>query len=134
MSRAVELVIVGMTPDAGRAAVAAAREGRRVLVVDRSTDRGIVRRFRRSLEDADAVLRRIVIVSGVEVVCVDGIHEVEAVLLRRLESGMLIGINARAVLVSDRAQFGGLPARLATRATGLREASGGALVDDAGND
>jgi hypothetical protein len=105
MSRAVDLVIVGMTPAAGIAAVDAARTGGRVLVVDQTTDRRLTTRFRQFLDAADDVLERIVVLTGVEVVCVDGMLTVEAVLLRRLSTGFLIGINTRAVLVADDAQL-----------------------------
>jgi len=96
----VDLVIVGMTGDAGAAAVHAARSGQRVLVVDRTTDSRLARRFRRSLHAAYGVLERIVVLTGVEVVCVDGMHAVEAVLLRRLKTGRLIEFNARAVMMA----------------------------------
>jgi hypothetical protein len=106
MSKAVDLVIVGMTTaDARVAALDAARRGQRVLVVDRTTDRRRTARFRLSLDDTADVVERIAVLTGVEVVCVDGVHAVEAVLLRRLRTGVVIGINAREVLVADKAQF-----------------------------
>jgi len=105
MSSAVDLVIVGMTPDASVAAVEAARTGRRVIVVDQTTDRRLTTRFRLSLDAHGSVRERIVMLSGVEVVCVDGMHTVEAVLLRRVRTGLLIGINARAVLMTDDTQL-----------------------------
>lgn len=96
MSRTVDLVIVGLTDAARAAANEAARDGRRVLVVDVKTSSDRRRRFRRSL--GRDVRHRVSVMTGVEVVCVDGVKEIEAVLLRQVRTRRLIGINARAVI------------------------------------
>src|SRR5436190_13141776 len=44
--------------------------------------------------------RRLAVVTGAERVCVDGIDSVEAVVIRRIRTGRLIGFNASAILVS----------------------------------
>lgn len=102
MSRTVDLVVVGLTPEARAAAVAAARAGRRVLVVDATADGPRRQRFRRSLAvENGAVRRRISVLTAVEVVCVAGTTRVEAILLRRAGSGRLIAVNAADLLVTS---------------------------------
>jgi choline dehydrogenase-like flavoprotein len=99
MSTRVDLVIVGMTAAGAAAAVDAARAGRRVLVVDRSTSRTRRRRLRLALTRAGGGLHRQVSVRlGVDVVCVAGARSVEAVVLRRVRSGRLIGVNTSNLL------------------------------------
>ena len=99
MSRTVDLVIVGMRDAACAAANEAARDGRRVLVVDLTTSADCRRQFRRAIERD--VRHRVSVMTGVEVVCVDGVKTIEVVLLRHISTRRLIGINARAVLWSD---------------------------------
>jgi hypothetical protein len=101
MSRTVDLVIVGMTAAARDAAIEAARRGRRVLVVGESRDNAYLTQLRRSLEVAgDGCRRRVSMLTGVEVVSVDGTTAVEVVLLRHVKTGRLTGINTSAVLAT----------------------------------
>lgn len=106
MNRSVDLVIVGLTPAARAAAIAAAQVGRRVLVVDPTTRRPRCRRFRRVLGCGLAGTRLVSVLTGVEVVCVDGAPGVEAVVLRRLGSGRLLAVNARELLVTTQVAAG----------------------------
>ena len=106
MNRSVDLVIVGLTPAARAAAIAAAQGGRRVLVVDPTTRRSRCRRFRRALGCGLAGARLVSVLTGVEVVCVDGAPGVEAVVLRRLSSGRLLAVNAGELLVTTQVAAG----------------------------
>jgi hypothetical protein len=101
MTLTVDLVIVGMTAAAAAAATEAARCGKRVLVVGRSKDACYCRDLRRTLDAAGDGCRGCVsMLAGFEVVSVDGISAVEVVLIRRVKTGCLIGINAGAILVT----------------------------------
>ncbi len=101
MNRTVDLVIVGLTAAALAAATAAADRGQLVLVVDETGNRSCCGRFRRALAAAGTGVReRVSLVTGLEVVCVDGVAAVEVVLLRRLRTGSLLAINARAWLAT----------------------------------
>jgi len=101
MNRTVYLVIVGITSTGIAAAVDAARRGRRVLVVDRSTSHARRQRLRRALNTAGSRLQdQVSITIGVDVVCVDGANGVEAVVLRRLRTGRLLAVNASEFLVT----------------------------------
>jgi hypothetical protein len=101
MTRTVDLVIVGMTANGGGAAIDAARRGRRVLVVDESRNRCCCRALRQALKTAgDDCLHRVSILTGVELVWVDGTTAVEVVLFRQIKTGRLIGINTAAVLMT----------------------------------
>jgi hypothetical protein len=105
MALTVDLVVVGDDARSIAAAVAAARRGERVLIVLEQRDRSWLNRFRRSIRLA-AVDRQIAVMAGTELVCVDGVGGIEAVVVRRIDSGRLVGINARAVrhstLAADR--------------------------------
>jgi hypothetical protein len=46
------------------------------------------------------------VLTGVEVACADGAPGIEAVVLRRIRSGRLIAVNARALLVTTRVTAG----------------------------
>jgi len=46
----------------------------------------------------DGVASQVTVLTGAEVVCVDGVHAVEAVVIRRIRTGQLIGVNASAIL------------------------------------
>jgi hypothetical protein len=99
MTRTVDLVIVGTHAAAAAAAIKGARRGMRVLVVIRSRRTGVNRRLRRSLRAAgENVQQRVTVLTGAEVVCVDGVHCVEAVVIRRVQTGRLIAVNASAIL------------------------------------
>lgn len=101
VARTADLVIVGLTEAGGAAAIHAARLGRRVLIVDESTDRRACRRLRRSLRAAgEGGRRRVSVLTGVAVKWIDGAGIVEVVLLRHVRTGRLIGINTGAVLVT----------------------------------
>jgi thioredoxin reductase len=99
MTRTVDLVIVGANARAAAAAIDAVRRGLRVLVVVRSRSARFGQRLRRSLRAAgEGLPRQLIIMTGAEVVCVDGVHSVEAVVIRRLRTGRLSEVNASAVL------------------------------------
>jgi thioredoxin reductase len=95
--RTVDQVVTGNDAAALAAAVAAAGRGRRVLIVLRSAEGRGVRRFRRRLRRAvsrDAP--QILVVTNAEVVCIDGIDGVEAVVIRDVRTGRLCAVNASA--------------------------------------
>jgi thioredoxin reductase len=98
MTRTVDVIVVG----GGRAAVAAAIERAnrhlRVMVVVRSRQSERARRIRQAI----AGDKRIEIVTGAEVACVDGVHAIEAVVIRDLRTGRLTGVNASEVLFEGR--------------------------------
>ena len=99
MTRTVDLVIVGAHRSATAAAVESARRGMRVLVVIRSRRTSVDEGLRRSLRAAGkAVRRQVTVLTGAEVVCVDGVHSVEAVVIRRMQTGRLLAVNASAIL------------------------------------
>jgi hypothetical protein len=100
VSRTVDLVIVAGDSSAISAAIDAARRGMRVLVVTGSTRVPLIRRLRLALRAAGTRVRRgVTVFTNAEVVCVDGLHGVEAVILRRLGTGRLIGVNASEIHV-----------------------------------
>jgi len=99
MTRTVDLVIVGMTTAGRAAAVDAARRGQCVLVATDSRDGPSFRALRRSLRVAgEGSQERVSVLTGVEVVWIDGTSAVEVVLLRQVATGRLLGINTSAVL------------------------------------
>jgi len=101
MTRTVDLVIVGMTAAGRAAAIDAARGGGRVLVVDKSGDKSYCQALRRSIKTAcDGCRQRVSMLTGVEVLWVDGTSAIEVVLLRQIKTGRLIGINTGAVLLT----------------------------------
>ena len=102
MIRTVDLVVTGD----GRALLAAAAEalqsGQRVLVVLRSGDPRVARYFRRCRRTAaNADDSRVPVMTNAEVVCVDGVDGVEAVILRYVRTGRLCAVNASAFLSCD---------------------------------
>lgn len=99
MTRTVDLVIVGADAGAVAATIDAVRRGLRVLIVIRSTRASAAARLRQALRSAHLPrTRNITITTGAEVVCVDGVNGVEAVVVRDLRTRRLIGFNAAAVL------------------------------------
>jgi hypothetical protein len=103
VSKTVDLVIVAGDSSAISDAIDAARRGMRVLVVIGFTRVPLRQRLRRALRAADTRVRRgVTVFTNAEVVCVDGLHRVEAVIVRRLGTGRLIGVNASEIHV-----FGG---------------------------
>jgi hypothetical protein len=100
VSKTVDRVIVAGDFSAISAAIDAARRGMRVLVVIGSTRVPLIRRLRRALRAAGTRVRHgVTVFTNAEVVCVDGLHGVEAVIVRRLGTGRLIGVNASEIHV-----------------------------------
>ena len=77
--KTVDLVVTGDETAAVVAAVAAVRRGQRVLVVLRSAGPRKVPRLRRLCR---AAKNQLTVITNAEVVCVDGVHGVEAVVVR----------------------------------------------------
>jgi thioredoxin reductase len=102
MSRSVDIVIVGATPEAIDSAAAAASRGQRVLMVVRSRGIGLRRRLRQSLGDARAAASRVSIVTQAQVECVAGVGGVEAVLIRCGANRRRVDVNASALLDLER--------------------------------
>ena len=95
-----DVVIVVGNVSGIAAAIDAARCGMRVLVVMGSTPGPLIRRLRRALRGAGTrVQRDVTVFTNAEVVCVDGLDRVEAVIVRRMGTGRLIGVNATATHV-----------------------------------
>jgi len=95
MSQTVDLVVTGNYNAALGAAVGAVRRGRRVLVVLRSGDARATRRFHRDFRRAaSGENNQLTVITSAEVVCVDGIDRVEAVVIRRARTGSLCAVNA----------------------------------------
>ena len=81
MTRTVDFVVTGDERAALAAAVAAVQRGRRVLVVLRSGDARVVQRSRRYLcRAANADDSQLTVMTNAEVIRVDGVDGVEAVL------------------------------------------------------
>jgi thioredoxin reductase len=89
----VDLVVTGDETAAAAAAVDAVRCGQRVLVVFRSAGLRTVPRLRRLCRGGKSRLR---VLTNAEVVCVDGVDGVEAVVLRYTRTGRLCAVNASA--------------------------------------
>ena len=101
-----DLVIVAGDSSGIAAAIDAARRGMRVLIVIGSTPVPLIRRLHRVLRSAGTLVRRgVTVFTNAEVVCVDVLPRVEAVIVRRIGSGRLIGVNASALQVFS----GGIP-------------------------
>jgi len=98
----VDLVVTGRDSAALAAAVDALQRGRRVLVVLRSGGARAGRRFRRCLRRAaNADDSQFAVMTNAEVVCVDGVDGVEAVVIRHARTGRLSAVNASAFLSCD---------------------------------
>jgi thioredoxin reductase len=98
----VDLVIAGDGSAARAAAVSALERGQRVLVVLRATDARVARRLRRSLfETTGADGGQLRVMTSAEVVCVDGVDRVEAVVVRHAPTGRLSAVNASAFVSFD---------------------------------
>ncbi len=98
MTRTFDFVIVGAHRAAQAATIEATRNGWRVLVVIRSERTQFGTRLRRAVQAAGAPQGSLSVLTGAEVVCVDGVHGVEAVIIRRIRTGALIAVNASAML------------------------------------
>jgi thioredoxin reductase len=96
MVRTVDLVVSSHL-GACTAAIDALQRGQRVLVVVRSSDVRAGRRLRRCLcRMARAEGSQVTVITGAEVVCVDGVVGVEAVVIRYVRTGRLCAVNASA--------------------------------------
>lgn len=101
MIRTVDLVIAGGGKAALAAATGALRRGRRVLIVLRG-DAEEWRRVRRNLWKArNGDDGQVTVITNAEVVCVDGVSGVEAVVIRYTRTGRLRGVNASEFLSFD---------------------------------
>jgi thioredoxin reductase len=89
----VDLVVTGDESAAVAAAIDAVRRGQRVLVVLRSAGPRTVPRLRRLCR---AAKNQLTVMTNAEVVCVDGVHGVEAVVIRCVSTGCLRAVNASA--------------------------------------
>lgn len=100
--RTVDLVVAGDDRDGLDSAFEAVQRGRRVLLVLRSGDARAVQSHRRRLRRA---AKRdgghLTVVTNAEVVCVDGVDGVEAVVIRHSSTGYLYAVNASAFLSCD---------------------------------
>jgi hypothetical protein len=94
----VDLVVTGDESAAVAAAVDAVRRGQRVLVVLRSGGPRVVQRLRRLCQNAKSQLT---VMTNAEVVCVDGVGDVEAVVVRYTRTGGLCAVNTSAFLSCD---------------------------------
>jgi hypothetical protein len=102
MPRTVDLVVTGDDTDALGAAFDATQRGLRVLLVLCSGDRKAVQSCRRNLrQPANCHGGQLTVVANAEVVCVDGVDGVEAVVIRRSPTGRLYAVNASAFLSCD---------------------------------
>ena len=96
--KTVDLVVTGDETAAVGSAVDAVRRGQRVLVVLRSAGPRIVPRLRRLCR---AAKNQLTVMTRAEVVCVDGVHGVEAVVMRYTRTGRLCAVNTSAFLSYD---------------------------------
>ena len=94
----VDLVVTGDGRDAVPAAVDAVRRGQRVLVVLRSDGARVVPRLRRLCRAAKGQLT---VMTNAEVVCVDGVGGVEAVVVRYTRTGRICAVNTSVFLSCD---------------------------------
>jgi len=94
VSRTVDLVVAGSGRSGLHAAIIAARRGGRVLIVLGPDDLASAADVLRSIRSAGAPVRRVRVMTGAEVACVDGVGRVEAVVVRRVGSPDLVAFNA----------------------------------------
>lgn len=93
----VDLVIAGDGSAARVAAAGALRRGQRVLVVLRSADARVARRLRKWFrKTAHTGADQLTVMTNAQVVCVDGVDAVEAVVVRHARTGRLSAVNASA--------------------------------------
>jgi thioredoxin reductase len=101
MMRTVDLVVAGDGSAARAAAASALQRGRRVLVVLRSADARLARRVRACLRRTARIdAGQLTVMTDAEVVCVDGVDAVEAVVIRHAQTGRLSAVNASAFVSS----------------------------------
>lgn len=102
MIRTVDLVIAGSGSAALAAAATALQHRHNVLVVLRSNDGRLARRVRRCLcKGRKADDGQVTVMMNAEVVCVDGVDAVEAVVIRHARTGRLCAVNASAFVSCD---------------------------------
>jgi thioredoxin reductase len=100
--RTVDLVVAGDGSAARAAAADALQRGRRVLVVLRSGDARQAQRLRRYLrKTTGAASGQLRVMASADVVCVDGVDAVEAVVVRHAPTGRLSAVNASAFVSFD---------------------------------
>ena len=102
MTRTVDVVIVGGNAAAIAATIDAVRRGLRVLVVIRRRRSRVAWRLRHAIGAAGLAPQHLTVVTGAEVACVDGVKSVEAVVVRQLRTGRLIGVNASTLVAFGR--------------------------------
>lgn len=101
MSRTVDVVVTGETKEIVDAVIVAVRRGQRVLVV-LSTDTQTAQRLRRDVRKAaNAKARQLTVMANAEIVCVEAIDDVEAVLIRYARTRRLTAVNASAFVSAD---------------------------------
>ena len=101
--RTVDFVVTGDGEAAFAAAFDAVRCGQRVLVVLGSGEARAVQSYRRRLRQAkNGDAGQLSVITHAEVVCVDGVDGVEAVVIRHSRTGRLEAVNASAFLSCDR--------------------------------
>jgi len=101
MIETVDVVIAGDGSGGRTAAVSALERGQRVLIVLR-TDVRVARRLRSTLlRTVRAGCGQLRIMTSAEVVCVDGVDGVEAVVVRHTPTGHLSAVNASAFVSFD---------------------------------
>lgn len=122
MIRTVDLVVTGDDAVAFAAVVDSAKRGGRVLVVLRSGDAGAAQRLRRDLRRAlNGEDGQITVVTNAEVVCVDGVDGVEAVVIRDTRTRRLCAVNASALLsCTERADVNNASGRCSSRSCARR--------------
>jgi succinate dehydrogenase/fumarate reductase flavoprotein subunit len=99
MTRTVDVVIVGGGPAAVAAAIDAVGSGLRVLIVGLRNDTRQARVVRQLVESQAPISRgQVIVITGADLVCVDGVNGIEAVVVRRRRTGQLLGFNASALL------------------------------------
>lgn len=99
----VDLVVTGAERAAVAAAVDAVGRGQRVLVVLRCDGARVVPRLRRR---SGAAKSQLTVMTNAQVVCVDGVDGVEAVVIRYTRTGRLCAVNTSAFLSCDHAAPG----------------------------
>lgn len=98
MMRTVDTVIVGASAGAITATVDAANRGLRVLLVIRPRVASLSREQRQTLRRIRTSSRgRVSVAAGAEVVCIDGVRAIEAVVVRHVRTGRLTAFNASAL-------------------------------------
>jgi hypothetical protein len=96
-SSTVDVVLAGNEGAVLDAAVQAVRHGQRVLIVLRSGNARVVSSRLRCMCRADnAEDAQVTVMTNAEVVCVDGVAGVEAVVIRDARTGRLHGVNTSA--------------------------------------